>query len=95
MRFITANLNGVRSAATKGFFDWLDAQKADAVGVQELKAQADVVEAKFRECGKLQGHFHYAEKKGYSGTAVFVRAGLPVEPFAFRVGGDEHPELDA
>ncbi|MFG6486657.1 exodeoxyribonuclease III [Roseateles sp. BYS78W] len=73
MRFITANLNGVRSAASKGFFDWLDQQQADAVGVQELKAQADVVEAKFRSCGKLDGHFHYAEKKGYSGVGLYTR----------------------
>ena len=73
MRFITANLNGVRSAATKGFFDWLDRQQADAVGVQELKAQADVVEDKFRSCDKLDGHFHYAEKKGYSGVGLYLR----------------------
>ena len=73
MRFITANLNGVRSAASKGFFDWLDQQKADAVGVQELKAQADVVEAGFRHCDKLEGHFHYAEKKGYSGVGLYTR----------------------
>lgn len=73
MRFITANLNGVRSAASKGFFEWLDQQQADAVGVQELKAQADVVEAKFRHCDKLSGHFHYAEKKGYSGVGLYTR----------------------
>jgi len=73
MRFITANLNGVRSAASKGFFDWLDKQKADAVGVQELKAQADVVEAQFRSCDKLDGHFHYAEKKGYSGVGLYTK----------------------
>ncbi len=73
MRFITANLNGVRSAASKGFFEWLDQQQADAVGVQELKAQADVVEAKFRSCDKLDGHFHYAEKKGYSGVGLYTR----------------------
>ena len=73
MRFITANLNGVRSAASKGFFNWLDKQKADAVGVQELKAQADVVEAQFRSCDKLDGHFHYAEKKGYSGVGLYTR----------------------
>ena len=73
MRFITANLNGVRSAASKGFFDWLDRQNADAVGVQELKAQADVVEAKFASCDKLSGHFHYAEKKGYSGVGLYTR----------------------
>ena len=73
MRFITANLNGVRSAASKGFFEWLDQQKADAVGVQELKAQADVVEDKFRSCDKLNGHFHYAEKKGYSGVGLYTK----------------------
>lgn len=73
MRFITANLNGVRSAASKGFFDWLDRQQADAVGVQELKAQADVVEEKFRSCDKLAGHFHYAEKKGYSGVGLYTK----------------------
>jgi exodeoxyribonuclease-3 len=73
MRFITANLNGVRSAASKGFFDWLAKQKADALGVQELKAQADVVEAQFASCGKLGGHFHYAEKKGYSGVGLYTR----------------------
>ena len=73
MRFITANLNGVRSAASKGFFDWLDRQQADAVGVQELKAQADVVEAKFSSCDKLAGHFHYAQKKGYSGVGLYTK----------------------
>jgi exodeoxyribonuclease-3 len=73
MRFITANLNGVRSAASKGFFDWLDQQQADAVGVQELKAQADVVESQFRSCDKLAGHFHYAEKKGYSGVGLYTK----------------------
>jgi exodeoxyribonuclease-3 len=73
MRFITANLNGVRSAASKGFFNWLDQQQADAVGVQELKAQADVVEDKFRSCDKLNGHFHYAQKKGYSGVGLYTK----------------------
>ena len=73
MRFITANLNGVRSAASKGFFDWLAKQKADALGVQELKAQADVVESQFASCGKLTGHFHYAEKKGYSGVGLYTK----------------------
>jgi exodeoxyribonuclease-3 len=73
MRFITANLNGVRSAASKGFFDWLARQKADAVGVQELKAQADVVQSQFPSCGKLTGHFHYAEKKGYSGVGLYTK----------------------
>ena len=40
MRIITLNLNGIRSAANKGFFDWLPEQHADIVCLQELKAQA-------------------------------------------------------
>ncbi len=84
MRFITANLNGVRSAASKGFFDWLAQQKADAVGVQELKAQADVVEAQFRTCDRLAGHFHYAEKKGYSGVGLYTAQ----EPSEVLIGFD-------
>jgi exodeoxyribonuclease-3 len=84
MRFITANLNGVRSAASKGFFAWLAQQKADAVGVQELKAQADVVEAQFRTCDRLAGHFHYAEKKGYSGVGLYTAQ----EPSEVLIGFD-------
>lgn len=73
MRFITLNLNGIRSAATKGVFDWLPPQQADVVGVQELKAQADVVESQFNGYDKLAGHFHYAQKKGYSGVGLYTR----------------------
>lgn len=73
MRFITLNLNGIRSAATKGVFDWLPQQDADIVGVQELKAQADVVESQFAGYDKLSGHFHYAQKKGYSGVGLYTK----------------------
>ena len=82
MRLITANLNGIRSAASKGFFDWLKHQKADALGVQELKAQADVVEGQFDACGRLRGHFHYAQKKGYSGVGLYTHQ----EPSELRIG---------
>ncbi|RVT83586.1 exodeoxyribonuclease III [Inhella crocodyli] len=90
MRLITANLNGIRSAATKGFFDWLKTQKADAVGVQEVKAQGDVVAGAFDTCGRLRGHFHYAEKKGYSGVGMYVHH----EPSDVIVGFGS-PEFDA
>ena len=56
-RIISANLNGIRSANTKGFFDWAAQQSADIVCVQELKAQADVVEAHFAEFAGLRGYF--------------------------------------
>jgi exodeoxyribonuclease-3 len=73
MRIISANLNGIRSAASKGFFDWLPAQAADVVCVQELKAQAADLKPEFIQCDGLVGAFHYAEKKGYSGVGVYTR----------------------
>ena len=73
MRIISANLNGIRSAATKGFFEWLPGQQADVVCVQELKAQAADLKPEFIRCDGLAGHFHYAEKKGYSGVGLYAR----------------------
>ncbi len=90
MKIITANLNGIRSAATKGFFEWLQQQDADALGVQEVKAQSDVVEGTFCQFAGLSGHFHYAEKKGYSGVGLYTR----VEPSDIVVGFGV-PEFDA
>jgi exodeoxyribonuclease-3 len=66
-------LNGIRSAASKGFYDWLPAQKADIVCVQELKAQAADMRSEFIACDGLAGRFHYAEKKGYSGVGLYSR----------------------
>jgi exodeoxyribonuclease-3 len=73
MKIISANLNGIRSAAKKNFFEWMRLQEADFICVQELKAQeADMTEAFLSPHG-YHGHFHYAEKKGYSGTGVYSR----------------------
>ncbi len=74
LRIISLNFNGIRSAAKKGCFDWLKAQKPDALCVQELKAQAADMTPDFLAPHKLGGHFHYAEKKGYSGAGVYARA---------------------
>ncbi|MDX5445972.1 MAG: exodeoxyribonuclease III [Zoogloeaceae bacterium] len=73
LRVITANLNGIRSAERKGFFDWLPRQNADFVCLQELKAQApDMTTAMLNPAG-YYGYFHYAEKKGYSGVGIYSR----------------------
>ena len=69
----TANLNGIRSATTKGFIDWLEAGKADVVCVQELKAQTGDLTERMRAPKGFYGHFHYAEKKGYSGVGIYCR----------------------
>jgi len=90
LRVISANLNGIRSAAAKGFFDWMAAQDADFVCVQELKAQdADLSDA-MRAPKGYRGHFHHAEQKGYSGVGIYARQ-APREV----VVGLGVPELDA
>ncbi len=72
-RLITLNLNGIRSAATKGFVEWVEQAGADCMGVQEVKAQAEHVEGRFDKLGALRGHFHFAQKKGYSGVGLYTR----------------------
>ena len=72
-KLTSLNLNGIRSAATKGVEDWVAATAPDCICVQELKAQAPDVAGRFESLAGLQGHFHLAEKKGYSGVAVYSR----------------------
>ncbi len=73
MRIISANLNGIRSASSKGFFEWMKATDADVVGVQEMKAQASDLTPKMVAPDGYRGYFHYAEKKGYSGVGIYCR----------------------
>ncbi len=72
-KLTSLNLNGIRSATTKGLEKWLAAHRPDCICVQEVKAQAADVSGRFEEIAGLKGHFHYAQKKGYSGTAVYTR----------------------
>ncbi len=73
MRIITLNANGIRSAASKGFFDWLAGQNADVVCVQETKAQAiQLADPRFRPDG-YHCYYYDAVKKGYAGTALYAR----------------------
>ena len=73
-RIVSANLNGIRSATQKGFFDWLATTGADVVCVQELKAQlADLKPEHRTPAGFPFAAFHCAEKKGYSGVGLYAR----------------------
>ncbi len=81
-RVITANLNGIRSAAQKGFFEWAAKQNADVVCVQEIRAQQDILhDTKFHLEG-YHGYFHCAQKKGYSGVGIYSRT----KPLAITTG---------
>ncbi|MDH5540498.1 MAG: exodeoxyribonuclease III, partial [Rhizobacter sp.] len=72
-RLATLNLNGIRSAASKGFEAWLEELSPDCMGVQEVKAQAEDISGRFDSSAGLKGHFHFAEKKGYSGVGMYAR----------------------
>jgi len=72
-KLTSLNLNGIRSAASKGVEAWLAKTSPDCICVQEVKAQADDVAGRFDQLAGLKGHFHFAQKKGYSGVAVYSR----------------------
>ena len=90
IKIIAANLNGIRSASKKGFFAWMAQQDADFVCVQELKAQQTDMAPEMLAPSGYQGYFHYADKKGYSGTGIYCRR----TPDAV-ITGFGNPEFDA
>ena len=73
MRIISVNLNGIRSAASKGFYEWLAQQDADIVCLQELKCQARDMTGQMLMPKRYHGYFHYADRKGYSGVGIYCR----------------------
>lgn len=72
MRIVSANLNGIRSAASKGFFNWMEQSGADVVCIQETKAQEHQLDLLHRPEG-WHSYFFDAERPGYSGTAIYCR----------------------
>jgi exodeoxyribonuclease-3 len=72
MRIITCNVNGLRSAIKKSFFEWLLTQQADMICLQETRLHAQHLASDFKLPG-YQAYFCYAEKKGYSGVAIYSR----------------------
>lgn len=74
MKVISFNANGIRSAARKGFFDWLQQQNADFVCIQETKAHASQLHADPIYCpATYYCDYVDAEKKGYSGVAIYAK----------------------
>ena len=84
LRVVTLNLNGIRSAAGKGFVEWAEQAEIDCMGVQELKAQPGDMSGRFDSVAGMAGHFHCADKKGYSGVGLYSRR----EPSEVRRGFD-------
>ncbi|MEM0952549.1 MAG: exodeoxyribonuclease III [Pseudomonadota bacterium] len=72
-KIITCNTNGIRAAARKGFFEWLEKQSADVVCIQETKAQVHQLGDPVFSPSGYHCFYNDAQKPGYSGTAVFSR----------------------
>src|SRR3990167_4198676 len=86
MRILTLNANGIRSAESKGFFEWVKKQDMDVICVQETKAQIHQLDSENFKLAGYQSYFFDAEKKGYSGVALYTR--LPVKQLEKGLGFD-------
>ena len=86
MKFISWNVNGLRACIGKGWQEFFDVEDADFFCLQETKLQEGQVSL---ELPGYRQYWHYAEKKGYSGTAIFAKQ----EPLSVR-NGVGVPELD-
>jgi exodeoxyribonuclease-3 len=89
-KLTSLNLNGIRSATSKGLEAWLAQARPDCICVQEIKAQAADIAGRFEALDAMTGHFHFAQKKGYSGVGIYTR----MEPSEVVVGFGS-PEFDA
>ena len=90
MKVISFNANGIRSAAKKGFYDWLQLQKADFVCIQETKAQVDqLLSESIYFPDEFHCEYYDAQKKGYSGVAILSK--IKADLVAI---GMNHPEYD-
>ena len=85
MKLISWNVNGLRACAGKGFGESFKALDADVVCLQETKMQADQLDLEF---DGYESYWNYADKKGYSGTAIYTR----IKPLSVSndIGIDEH-----
>lgn len=72
-KLTSLNLNGIRSATSKGLETWLEKASPDCICVQEIKAQAPDMAGRFESLAGMKGHFQFAEKKGYSGVGIYTR----------------------
>ena len=89
-KLTSLNLNGIRSATSKGLEPWLAQHQPDCICVQEVKAQAEHMQGTFQHLAGLKGYFHLAQKKGYSGVGVYTKH----EPSDVVIGYGS-PEFDA
>lgn len=86
MRLVSWNVNGIRAIAGKGFTDIIKGMDADIIGIQETKAQPDQLGPEITDIPGYRSWFCSAERKGYSGTALYIRDGLEPKEVTFGLG---------
>ncbi len=72
-KILSWNVNGIRAAEKKGFLEWISSVKPDILAVQETKANPEQLSSKLREPEGYFSYWNYAQRKGYSGVAIFTR----------------------
>jgi exodeoxyribonuclease-3 len=73
MRIYSWNVNGLRAISKKNFFDWIRSENPDILCVQETKIQEATLDDKLRNINGYHSYFSFAQKKGYSGVAVYTK----------------------
>lgn len=86
MRIISYNVNGIRAAIKKGLIEWIRSNPADIICLQETKASETDVDCKELEKLGFEHHWFSAQKKGYSGVAVFTK----IKPTSVKTGNGFH-----
>lgn len=82
MKIYSWNVNGIRAIKRKGFLEWISEEKPDIIGLQETKIQDEQIPDELRNIEGYYSYFSFAERKGYSGVALYTR----VEPISVQYG---------
>jgi exodeoxyribonuclease-3 len=91
LKLFSWNVNGIRACGRKGFLDWLKKARPDILGLQETRALPEQLEEGLRQPNGYEVHYHPAEKKGYSGVALYSR----VAPESVVLGGLGEERFDS
>ncbi|MFW6287817.1 MAG: exodeoxyribonuclease III [bacterium] len=82
MKIYSWNVNGIRAIKRKGFMDWISEEQPDIIGLQETKIQDEQISDDLRNIQGYHSYFSFAERKGYSGVAIYSRE----EPISVKYG---------
>jgi len=90
IRLLSWNVNGLRACSRKGFGEWLAEARPDVLGLQEVRALPEQLDEDIRSPDTFDAHFHPAERKGYSGVALYTR----IQPRSVVLGGLDQSHFD-